>query len=155
MRWHSYIKSFIERNSKINFINLKASKYSINPGVRARKLSSSRASISPISSPNNCRIMQKKMAHLGWVELISRVIRSYVPPLADYIHSYNSEVNTKSRTPVRSFEEATVYRGLYSRSKNLAIFTPWKTNPKGHTTTKNKFSTMDKSTVQDNRTLTI
>ena len=42
--------------------------------------------------------------------------------LADYIHSYNNEVDTKSRATVRSFEEAIVNRGLYSHSKNLAIF---------------------------------
>ena len=34
--------------------------------------------------------------------------------------------------------------------KNLAIFIQWKTNPKGHTTTKSKFSTMDKSTLHGN-----
>jgi hypothetical protein len=40
-----------------------------------------------------------------------------IPPLADYIHFYNSEINTKSRTPIRSFEEAIVNRGLYSHSR--------------------------------------
>jgi retron-type reverse transcriptase len=54
VRLHGYIKSFVERNSKISFINLKASKYSINPGVRVRKLLCSRASISPVSSPSDC-----------------------------------------------------------------------------------------------------
>ena len=150
VRLHSYIKSFVERNSKINFINLKASKYSINPGVRIRKLLCSWAFMSPVSSPNDCRYAQKKVAHLWWVELISRAIRSYVSPLADYIYSYHSEINTKSRTPIRSFEEAIVNGGLYSRSKNLAIFIPWKINSKGHTTIKSKFSTIDKSTLQDN-----
>jgi hypothetical protein len=56
----------------------------------------------------------------------------------------------KSRPPFRSFEEATVNCGLYSRSKNLAIFIPWKTNSKDHTITKSKFSTTNKSTLQDN-----
>ena len=64
--------------------------------------------------------------------------------LADHRHSYNSEVNTKSRTQVRSFEEATVNRGLYNCSKNLAIFIPEKANPKGHTIIKSKFLTMHK-----------
>jgi hypothetical protein len=63
VRLHSYIKSFVERNSKISFINLKASKYSINPGVRVRKLLCSWASMSPVSSPNDCRYAQKKVAH--------------------------------------------------------------------------------------------
>jgi hypothetical protein len=40
--------------------------------------------------------------------------------LADYINFYNSEINAKPRTPVRSFEDATVYRGLYSHSKKLS-----------------------------------
>jgi hypothetical protein len=56
----------------------------------------------------------------------------------------------KLRTPVRSFEEATVNRGLHSCSKNLAILIPGRLRLKGHTTITLKFSTIDRSTLQDN-----
>jgi hypothetical protein len=47
----------------------------------------------------------------------------------------------KSCTPVRSFEEAKVTSGLlYNRLKNLAVFIPWNTSLKDHTTNIRKFS---------------
>jgi hypothetical protein len=68
------------------------------------------------------------VAEKGGSSMMSRTYKPEHPvlrtPLADHIHFYNSEVNTKSHTPVSSFEEATVKRSLDSRSKNLAIFIP-------------------------------